>query len=352
MTAPSLACVGPAQHGVRMHAENLAAHTPQARSLAGALEDVRPALLAEDSPVHLHFTDRLFGAAPALAARTVAEIAHRRPVSLTLHDIPQPSDGHAFAARRAAYADVVDRAHTVVVSSGSELAQLREHVPFTSAPRFFVSPLPIDAPEPRQWGAARGAAGADVPPSVAVLGFLYPGKGHDRVVEALAGLPFGVDVLALGRASDGHEDLVPELDAAARRHGHTFRTTGFLDDAALTRAAQRVTVAVVAPSHVSASGSVGRWIASGRKPLVTPHPYFAELAARAPWALTLTDDLEGSLRRALRDPASTWIDPGAWRTADLPSSAVAAAAQWEQITAVPCAADGAGPFSRPGKDTA
>ena len=89
---------------------------------------------------------------------------------------------------------------------------------------------------------------------------------------------------------------------------------------------------MVAPAHVSASGSVGRWISAGRRPLVTPHPFFEELAARAPWALTLTDDLPGALRRALKDPAGTWIAPDEWRTTDLPSSAVAAAVQWEQIT--------------------
>lgn len=332
VTAPLLACVGPAQHGVRMHAENLAAHTPHARVLAGPLERVRSELLGERCAVHLHFTDRIFGPTPAAAAEAVAGIARVRPVTVTLHDLPQPSNGHAFEARRACYARVVEVASAVVVSSSFERELLHRHVPASRVPDVLVAPLPVDPPERGPWEAARGRAAVGERPTVAMLGFLYPGKGHDRVVEALAGVPLPVDVLALGRASDGHEDLVGELDRAARRAGHTFRATGFLDDAALTRAAQQVNVPVVAPAHVSASGSVGRWISAGRRPLVTPHPFFEELAARAPWALTLTDDLPGALRRALEDPAGTWIAPDEWRTTDLPSSAVAAAVQWEQIS--------------------
>ncbi|WP_423446252.1 hypothetical protein AABM36_10955 [Kocuria sp. KSNUG] len=337
MTAPLLACVGPAQHGVRMHAENLAAHTPHAPTVVGPADRVRPDLLAGRTPVHLHFTDRIFGSTPAGAADAVVEIARVRPVTVTLHDLPQPANGHAFEARRACYARVADAARTVIVSSESERAQLARHVPGTAP--VLVAPLPVDPPERGAWDAARRHADSGqrptegARPTVGMLGFLYPGKGHDRVLDALADVPFPVDVLALGRASDGHDDLVEELDRAARRAGHTFRVTGFLDDAALTRAAQRVTVPVVAPAHVSASGSVGRWISAGRRPLVTLHPFFEELAARAPWALTLTDDLPAALRDALADPGSTWIAPDEWRTSDLPSSAVAATVQWEQITA-------------------
>lgn len=346
MIAPLLACVGPEQHGVRMHAQDLAAHTPDARTVAGSLTELRPVLLGESSPVHLHFTDRIFGPSPQAAASTVADIAAVRPVTVTVHDIPQPSDGHAFEARRAAFARVVDVARAVIVCSASERAQLERHVPATSGLPVHVNHLPIDPPEPGPWHRAWQWAGAQPPcplslsdgdgtervPRVAVLGFLYPGKGHESVIEALAGLDTPVEVVALGRASDGHEDLVPALDAAARRHGHSFRTTGFLDDTALTRAAQRVTVPVVAPAHVSASGSIGRWISSGRAPIVTPHPFFEELAERAPWALTLTDDLSAALRAALADPRSTWIDPARWNGEDLPSTRVAAARQWALLT--------------------
>ena len=87
-----------------MHAENLAAHTPHACSVEGPIDRVRTELLAGWTPMHLHFTDRIFGSSPAGAADAVVEIARVRPVTVTLHDLPQPANGHAFEARRACYA--------------------------------------------------------------------------------------------------------------------------------------------------------------------------------------------------------------------------------------------------------
>ena len=67
-----------------MHAENLAAHTPHAPTVVGPVDRVRPELLAGRTPVHLHFTDRIFGSTTASAADAVAEIARVRPVTVTL----------------------------------------------------------------------------------------------------------------------------------------------------------------------------------------------------------------------------------------------------------------------------
>ena len=55
------------------------------------LDGPRPA----DGParVHLHVTDHLLGRSPEEALAVVAALAARGPVSLTLHDLPQPSDG-------------------------------------------------------------------------------------------------------------------------------------------------------------------------------------------------------------------------------------------------------------------
>ena len=81
-----------------MHAEALARHTPEARSVSGTVDELLPGLLRDDAPVHLHFTDRVFGDSTTAAADTIARLARVRPVSVTLHDIPQRSDGHAFEA--------------------------------------------------------------------------------------------------------------------------------------------------------------------------------------------------------------------------------------------------------------
>lgn len=313
-----------------MHASALADHTPGARRVDGTLEDTLPRLLSEHGPVHVHFTDRIFGSNAAAAASVFEELASRRPVSVTLHDIPQPSDGRSFAARSDAYSRVVAHARAVVVSSRFERDLLLTHAEVPAGREIHVDPLPIDPPAllSRPGEPASGSA----IPTVGLLGFIYPGKGHHQVLAALGLGNRPADVVALGRASDGHRDLIDQLMVVARERGRRFRATGFLSEKALTAAARKVTVPVVAPTHVSASGSVGRWIASGRRPVVTHHPFFEELRDRAPWALTLTDDLPTALDEALADPRSTWIDPRLWDERHVPSTARAAAVQWSRLT--------------------
>ena len=77
---------------------------------------------------------------------------------------------------------------------------------------------------------------------MATLGFAYPGKGLEEVVDATAAAardprlpedarPMGV--LNLGGAAPGHEDLLTELEERAAAAGTQFVATGWLDDAAL-----------------------------------------------------------------------------------------------------------------------
>lgn len=331
MKITTLALVGPSQHGVRMHASALAHHTPHAERIEGEITEILPRLLADEGPVHFHFTDRIFGHTAHDAAGTVERIAAHRPVSVTLHDIPQPSDGHAFMARCAGYARVVEAACTVIVSSEYERDLLIRHSGLPTDTPVHVDPLPIDRAPVLE--AVSGPLGCVNTPTVGLLGFIYPGKGHARVLSALASSDHSADVAALGRPSDGHQDLVAEFEERARVQGRRFHVTGFLAEEQLTAAARSVTVPVVAPEHVSASGSVGRWIASGRRPIVTRHPFFEELRDRAPWALTLTDDLPSALNAALENPASTWIDARDWNDSDVPSTAHAARTQWSRLSA-------------------
>lgn len=268
--------VGPPEHGV----------TRYARELADAAGTDGPDV------VQVHFTDRLFGptaeeSAAAFTAR-VAELG--RPVVVTLHDVP-PDDGSVLQQRRArAYAAVVGAAAGVVVNSDHEAARLAR---FSSA-RPAVVPLPVQplAPGP-------------VPPpdgQVVVLGFLYPGKGHE---EALRALPPGVGLTALGRPSDGHADLVEELAALG-----PLTVTGYVPDDVLPARLRAASVPLAPHRHVSASGSIGSWLAAGRRPLVPDVPYTREVEARSPGTLWRYDDLAPELARALAEPALTWLAPG------------------------------------------
>ncbi len=300
------ALVGPRHHGVvrfglalhdAMRASGLPLDQVWSPDVAGM-----PATVAGDG-VHLQFTDRLFGDTPEAAARAIAAIASRTCVTVTLHDLPQPSDGRNAARRAAAYAEVAARSAGVVVNSDHERELL--HDSGVDVDDVAVIPLPIVPPAPvrcRPVGV----------PTIGVFGFLYPGKGHAEVIAASADLPPDVEIHAVGEPSAGHADLVDDLTTRAGEQGRRFRVTGHVSDQALVEVLQRVTVPVVAHTHVSASGSLGSWLSAGRRPLVVANRYSREVDGRNPGMLTLYSpaDLPQAIRGAFNDPQSTWLAPG------------------------------------------
>jgi glycosyltransferase involved in cell wall biosynthesis len=169
-----------------------------------------------------------------------------------------------------------------------------------------VVPLPVPrlAPSP---AVERGTE----PRAVAVLGFLYPGKGHEQVLDALDGLPSGVGLLALGRPSDGHEDLVEDLERRARDRGRTLEVTGYVPDEQLPGLLRSAVVPVAPHEHLSASGSINTWIGAGRRPLVPRSDYVLELLDRSPDCVRVYDELPAALRQVWEEPGLSWADgPG------------------------------------------
>ena len=303
--------LGPAEHGVARHALQLAevtgdpvVHLPVPSPPPPELVLERlAATAAAGAAVHTHMTDRLFGRIAADAALLVEALAGAHPLTVTLHDLPQESDGQHYDARRDAYRRIGRAAIGVQVSSRHEEGLLLAIDPDLRAT---VVQLPVlrsaDLPRPVPLARATGAA-----QTVAVLGYLYPGKGHAEVLLALDRLDRpDVALVALGRPSDGHEWLVDELTRLAG--DRTVLVTGYLDDAALDEWIRTVDVPVVAPAHVSASGSVHRWIGAGRRPIAVRSSYMAELDAAMPGCVRLADDLPAAIARALDDPADTWLD--------------------------------------------
>ncbi|TRW82797.1 glycosyltransferase family 4 protein [Mycolicibacterium sp. 018/SC-01/001] len=250
--------------------------------------------------VHLQFTDRLFGDTPEAAARAVAAIARRARITATLHDLPQRSDGRIADRRAAAYAEVITQSAGVAVSSEHERDLLCDIGVDVSS--IAVIPLPIAPP------AAARCRVTDVR-AIGVFGFLYPGKGHDEVLDASADLPCDVEIHAIGEPSAGHDDLVDQLSTRAAAQGRRFRVTGHVDDDRLVDVLQMVAVPVVAHTHVSASGSLGSWLTAARRPVVATNRYTREIAHRNPGMLTLypPHGLGDALKHALDNPQSTWL---------------------------------------------
>ena len=296
--------VGPPRHGVVRHAVATAASVGGPVVTADDVAGLRGRSLPDAARIHIHFTDRLFGATATLGADEFVSFASTsdRPVSATLHDVPQPSDGHAFVIRVAAYRRVIDAVDGVVVSSHHERMLLDEH---SDRRGVDVIPLPLNRPPPRHGArpTTRAVAG--------VLGFIYPGKGHAEVIEALGAADVDLGLLALGAVADGHDDLITELADRAARVDVGFESTGFVPDTSLEATLQSVAVPVAFHRHLSASGSINTWIEAGRRPLVPRNRYTCEIEANSPGVLWLhgdsVDDLRDAIVAAAAGPELTWL---------------------------------------------
>ena len=280
---------GPERHGVVVHGVAVAR--------AVGAEVVRDLSAVSADVLHVQFTDALFGPdiATAAAAFETWRAQVDAPVVVTLHDVPGGDAESDRDRRRAAgYARVVRAADAVVVSAQHEAERLRHLV----TP--WVVPLPVPRlPEP---GPVPDWAGA---PTVGVLGFVYPGKGHDVALEVAAEV--GVRVVAAGGPSPGHEPLVEALRRRAADLGVGLHVTGGLSEADLHAAARAVTVPLAAYRTLGASGSLATWHAACRRPVVTPNDYAHELDARWPGCVRLADDLVPAVAQALAEPHSTWL---------------------------------------------
>ena len=158
---------------------------------------------------------------------------------------------------------------------------------------------------------------------VAILGFVYPGKGHAEAIRATSQLDPAPAVRALGQASHGHEADLAVLQTLARDLGVEFTVTGWLPDAELTRACRAAAIGLAAHTHLSASGSINSWIGAGRRPLVADSRYAREIDRLRPGTVCRypAGELTGALRAALEDPVGTWLSRSAVRAPTLTDTA-------------------------------
>lgn len=326
-SAPHHLLLGPDTHGVTRYAGEVAdaARAPVVRDVAE---------LVPGAAVHLHLTDRLLGRDPHDAAAAVEQLARRVRLTVTLHDVPQPTDGPVFAARAEAYGRIVRASHAWATNSWHEHDLVDRWI--AAGARGTVIPLPVHA-TPGPPGLPRGVTGpVAAEPVVGVFGFVYPGKGHRQVVRAVAALRRAgtmASVRVIGDAAPGHADEVEALVRTSRERGVPVEVTGRIADDDLVRALRDVSVGVTAHRNVSASGSLNSWIAAGRRPLVRDGSYAREMAALRPGTLDLFDDatLVPCLDAALRRPTSTWTAPGADLGPRLEETAAAYRAWWASV---------------------
>lgn len=295
MTQPTHLIVGPEQHGVVEYGLLLAQH---AGGRVARFDDwiALPADPRElpAGPLHIYFSDHLFGSSPSEALTRVLTLAKNRPLSVSFHDIPQPEEGaDRFARRAKAYIELAQRADATVVNSRHEARFFTEQLPKDPHPALSVIPLPL----PQRVTAIQPESSTHSHPprnhnDVAIMGFIYPGKGHRELLESLAKHPaHGIrNLRVLGRIADGHEWLADELRSASTRAGIELDITGFLDPVELEQAMLRAGIPVCAHRHFSASGSLMKWLSLGRRVLVADSPYSRELRERWPDLIVLVEN--------------------------------------------------------------
>lgn len=354
--------VGPAHHGVTEYALGL--HAAVGGRVCRVDEPLRgqhnpSALLTGENPgrrlrLHVTFTDHLFGADPETAVDTVLALGRGCDLSVSFHDIPQPGEGQERYARRArAYARLAGAVTVAVTNSAHEAVALAgmsgrldvevvalplpAHTLAPGAPtrRGKVSPHGGEGhPRGGELSQARDATGRDDGDAakrcdVGVLGFLYPGKGHDTIIDAVSELaqsrerdgfplPERLGVVALGAVSEGHGPYARELRRRAQAQGVHFTATGYLPTEEMHRAMAQVDVPVCPHRHVSASGSLMQWIAAGRQVLVADGEYTREVASR--WPRHVHPVAPGrwaeEIARAAADPHFRTVyppEPWSWR---------------------------------------
>lgn len=322
---PALLLHDDRRHGVARYAADLCSAVEGALGLRLGVRETDWSSGEAPARIHTHFTDRLWAASPEQAAARLVAVAAGRRLSVTLHDVPQPSDGHALARRTDAYRRVIAAAELVVVNSRHELALL-ESADLRPA-RVAVVPLPVPAVGPSRRPDA-------LDPVVAVLGFIYPGKGHRETIDAIAASGTSLAFAALGGPSAGHDSDAAELIAHGAAVGVAVTISGYLSDERFDAAARSAAVPVIAHQHLSASGSMPSWIGAGRRPLVLRSRYTEEMDALRPGTLTLVGDgdLPQAIARAHDDPGSTFLEPSASTRPDLADAATAYLRAWRGET--------------------
>lgn len=322
MFTPRLLIVGPHRHGVTQYAMELG---DAIAKLAGTAL-VRPTLSAADAeaeaavhgmPAHIHVTDRIFGNSPEESAARIERMARHCRLTVTLHDLPQPSDGEVSLERRSnAYRRIAHAAAAVAVSSAHEATLFKNFV--DGSPNMVPIVVPLGT-------RGRHTHSHDdlVPTSeptrgvvVLIAGFLYPGKGHEDAIRAAAEVrgrqhsaagASASQVRALGAVSDGHAAERKRLDDIAQKLDVELVVTGYLseDDYYAERIGPGIPLA--AHQHISASRTMLDWIDAGRSPLVVTSDYAREMQILRPGTLTLyePDRLPEAIEAAWQDPSST-----------------------------------------------
>lgn len=120
---------------------------------------------------------------------------------------------------------------------------------------------------------------------ISLLGFIYRGKGHDLLVEALSHLP--QNYIAVFAGGLGHQDFLDSVLSLAKQMGvhDRIRVTGYLSEADQELYLAATHLAVCPFKRTSASGSLSTWISANKPILASDLPQIQEYNRLQPRAI-------------------------------------------------------------------
>jgi glycosyltransferase involved in cell wall biosynthesis len=155
--------------------------------------------------------------------------------------------------------------------------------------------------------AARRYLGFEQYKIITLQGFIYSGKGHNLVIEAMADLASDIKNLKLifagGPPVSGNYEMVDAVIALAKeKKVDNLEITGYLSEEELEMYLMATDLAVCPFSRCSASGSLSTWISLGRTILASDLPQIAEYNKLEPGAIeTFNPYTPNALAEAIRE---------------------------------------------------
>lgn len=182
---------------------------------------------------------------------------------------------NTFGASTATLKALAQRADLVLVCTQTEADRLAGRV---ETRKLKIVPHFVE-PRPRSLTRSEARKSLDLEgfKIVTLLGFIYPYKGHQLLIEAMTELPSDVQVIFAG-SIDADPEFVRSLLKLAKEKGveDRLRLTGYLSETELETYLTATDLAVCPFAEFSASGSISTWISVACPILASNLPQIAE----------------------------------------------------------------------------
>jgi glycosyltransferase involved in cell wall biosynthesis len=166
---------------------------------------------------------------------------------------------NTFGAATATLKELTKHAHLVLVCSHEEARRLRNRV---NPKKLKIIPHFVETRTiSTTYSEAREHLKLTGKKVVTILGFIFPAKGHQLLIESIPYLPSDIQIIFAG-STDIAKEYSNSLKRLAYEKGvqHRLKFTGYLSEEQLELYLKATDLAICAFKDFSASGSISTWI--------------------------------------------------------------------------------------------